>query len=121
MTLTIETAGATTRRHWLPLGEDWLAVWLGGLSVALVLAGVRPTLPAFVWASAADLTGTVFGPQNLAHMLIAGVMLGILASAGVLLMKESFARFVIAFPALFALACAALVIAGNTTISAWGF
>jgi len=121
MTLTIETAGATTHRRWLPLGEDWLAVWLGGLSIAIVLAGVRLTLPAFAWTSAADLTDTVFGPQNLANMLIAGAALGILASAGVLLMKESLARFVIAFPALYALACASLVIAGNRTISAWGF
>ncbi len=121
MTLTIETAGATTHRHWLPLGEDWLAVWLGGFSIAIVLAGVRPTLPVFVWASAADLTDAVFGPQNVANMLIAGSVLGILASAGVLLMKESFARFVVAFPVLYALACAALLIAGNTTISAWGF
>ena len=55
-TLTIETAGATTARPRLPLGEDWLAVWLGGFSIAIVLAGVRPALPAFAWAGAADLT-----------------------------------------------------------------
>ena len=121
MTLTIEAAGATTHRHWPPLSEDWLAVWLGGLSIAFVLAGVRPALPAFVWTSAADLTHTVFGPRNLASVLVAGAVLGILASAGVLLLKESFARFVVGFPVLYALTCVALLIAGNTTISAWGF
>jgi uncharacterized integral membrane protein (TIGR00698 family) len=120
-TLTIETADVPTRRQWLPLGEDWLAVWLGGASIAIVLAGVRPALPAFVWTGAADLTGTVFGPQNLTNLLIAGALVGIVGSAGVLLMKESFARFAIGFPALYALACAALLLAGNTTISGWGF
>src|ERR1700730_9562188 len=58
-TLTLETAGAATDRHRQPLGEDWLAVWIGGLSIAIVLAGVRPALPAFAWARAADLTNTV--------------------------------------------------------------
>ena len=121
MTLTTEAAGAITSRRWLPFGEDWLAVWLGGLSIGIVLAGVRPALPAFAWTSAADLTDTVFGPQNLANVLIVGAVLGIFASAGVLLMKESFARFLIGFPVLYALACAALLIAGHTTIAAWGF
>jgi uncharacterized integral membrane protein (TIGR00698 family) len=121
MTVTLDAARAATARRWLPLGEDWLAVWLGGLSIAIVLAGVRLALPAFAWASAADLTDTVFGPQNLANMLITGAALGILSSVGVLLMKEPVARFAIAFPAIYALACAALLIAGNRMISAWGF
>ena len=121
MTITTAAAGATTHRHWLPLGEDWLAVWLGGLSIAIVLAGVRLALPSFAWANAADLTDTVFGPRNLANLLIVGAVLGILGSVGVVSMKESFAQFVIGFPVLYALACVALIIAGNTTISAWGF
>ena len=119
-TLTLETAGATTDRPRLPLGEDWLAVWLGGLSIAIVLAGVRLVLPVFVWTGAADLTDKVFGPLNLTATLIAGTLIAVLASAGVLLMKESVARFLIGFPVLYALACAALLVAGNTTISAWG-
>jgi len=116
----IKGAGAATDRPRLPLGEDWLAVWLGGLSIAIVLAGVRPALPAFAWGGAADLTRTVLGLQNLTSMLIAGALIFVLACVGVLLMKESFARFAIGFPALFALACAALLIAGNRTISGWG-
>src|SRR6266576_1489171 len=100
-TLTLETAGATTDRDRQPVGEDWLAVWLGGLSIAIVLAGARPPLPAFVWARAADLTATVFGPQNLTNVLITGALVGILGSAGILLMKESCARFMIGFPVLY--------------------
>jgi uncharacterized membrane protein YadS len=118
-TLTIETR-RTAAVRWLPLSEDWLAVWLGGLSIAIVLAGVRVDLPAFVWTTTADLTGTVFGLQNVANVLVAGAVVGIPAGAGVLLMKEALAPFVIAFPPLFAIACASLLIAGNRTITSWG-
>jgi uncharacterized integral membrane protein (TIGR00698 family) len=121
MTVTTDTATDTTYRPGLPLGEDWLAVWLGGLSIAIVLAGFRPALPSFAWASPADLTHTVFGLPNLANVLLAGAVLGILASAGIRLMNESVGRFLIGFPAVYGLACVALLIAGNTTISAWGF
>ena len=31
--------------------EDWLAVWLGFLIIVLVLAGVRPDMPKFRWAT----------------------------------------------------------------------
>ncbi len=31
--------------------EDWLAVWLGFLIIVLVLAGLRPELPKFRWAT----------------------------------------------------------------------
>jgi uncharacterized membrane protein YadS len=119
MTLTTETAVAT-RRPRVSLSEDWLAVCLGGASIVLVLAGVRLLLPAYAWAGVADLTQTVFSPRNLTSMLAAGGAVGILATAGVLLMREPIARFVIGFPALFVMASAALVIAGNRAIGAWG-
>src|SRR5262245_36028370 len=111
---------AATRQR-PPLSEDWLAVLLGGFSIAIVLAGARPALPAFAWASASDLTTSVFGSRNLADMLVTGKLLGILAGAGMLLMRESFTRFIARFPALCPLACVALIVAGNKTITGWGF
>jgi uncharacterized integral membrane protein (TIGR00698 family) len=122
MSVITQTATtATTRRRWAPLTEDWLAVCLGGLSIALVLAGLRPPLPAFGWESAAQLGGNVFAAANLTSLLLAGLLVCILASAGILLMGESVFRFVIGFPAVYLLACVALLIAGNTGVSAWGF
>jgi uncharacterized integral membrane protein (TIGR00698 family) len=120
-TLAVETSSAAARRQWKPLSEDWLAVWLGGFSIAIVLAGVRPPLPAFGWPDGATLAGTVFGPPNLVTILVSGVVLGVLASAAVLLMNDPVARFAIGFPAVYLLSCAALVLAGNATVSAWGF
>lgn len=39
--------------------EDWLAVWLGFLILILVLAGARPQLPSFRWATDSGLTASV--------------------------------------------------------------
>jgi uncharacterized membrane protein YadS len=39
--------------------EDWLAVWLGFLIIILVLAGLRPELPKFRWATDAGFAATV--------------------------------------------------------------
>jgi uncharacterized membrane protein YadS len=121
MTVISETADVTSRRSWPTLTEDWLAVCLGGLSIALVLAGLRPPLPAFGWASAADLGRNVFAAANLTTLVLAGILLSILASAGIRLMGESVVRFLVGFPVVYALACAALLIAGHSGVSAWGF
>jgi uncharacterized membrane protein YadS len=122
MSITTQTADVATRRAPRPaLSEDWLAVCLGGVSILLVLAGVRIVLPAYGWAGAADLAGTVLTPRNLTSMLAAGGAIGVLATGGVLLMREPVLRFVAGFPALYLMASAALVIAGNRAISGWGF
>ena len=41
--------------------EDWLAVWLGFLILILVLAGVRPQLPSFRWATDSGFAASVLG------------------------------------------------------------
>jgi uncharacterized membrane protein YadS len=120
-TLTTDAAAAATRRPRQALTEDWVAVCVGGVSILLVLAGVRMLMPVYGWAGAADLTQTVFSPGNVTGMLSAGGAAGILAAAGVLLMNGSVARFALGFPALYLMASAALVIAGNRAVGAWGF
>jgi uncharacterized membrane protein YadS len=39
--------------------EDWLAVWLGFLIIVIVLAGVRPNMPKFKWATDGEFAGKV--------------------------------------------------------------
>lgn len=39
--------------------EDWLAVWLGFLILIVVLAGVRPQLPSFRWATDSGVAASV--------------------------------------------------------------
>ncbi len=38
--------------------EDWLAVWLGFLIIVVVLAGARPEMPGFRWATDAGVAAT---------------------------------------------------------------
>jgi uncharacterized membrane protein YadS len=101
--------------------EDWLAVWIGFLSLGLALAGVMLSPPTFAWRTAGDLAASVANAQNLGRTLAVAGVIGILSSAGVVLMKGSVPRFALGFPVLYALAWGAQIIAGNLTLSALGF
>ena len=103
------------------VSEDWLAVGIAFALIGLVLAGLRPPLPTFGWASSDDLASKIFGLQNLQRSVVAGLAVGVFAVAGAWLMRASVARFVAGFGVVYALAWAAQVIAGSAAVSAWGF
>ena len=50
--------------------EDWLAVWLGFLVIILVLAGVRPQLPSFRWATDDGVAASVEEKKPLVEQFI---------------------------------------------------
>ena len=64
------------------LSKDWLAVWVGGVIIALVLIGVRPGIARFAWSGAADLPGVVFAADNVLPALQLGVLLLTPAAVG---------------------------------------
>lgn len=101
--------------------EDWVAVWVAALAIALALAGFRPALPAFGWAHASDLAGAVFSGQHVLRALAIGAAVGTLSAVGVYLMRGSLASFAAGFPVLYALAWLAQVLAGNAVVAGWGF
>lgn len=103
------------------LSEDWLAVAIAFATLVLVFAGIRPDWPTFAWATTNDLAGKIFGPQNLFRSVAAGLSIGVLAAAGAWLMQAPMLRFICGFGALYVLTWLALVIAGGTVVSAWGF
>jgi uncharacterized membrane protein YadS len=100
--------------------EDWLAVWVAFLSMALVLVGVRPTLPAFGWSDVQGLISSVVSGPNLLRLLTVGVAVGALAASAIFLMERSVARFVVGFPAVYAIAVLSQIVAGNVQVSAYG-
>ncbi len=51
--------------------EDWLAVWLGFLIIILVLAGLRPDLPRFRWATDAGFSATAAESKPAVDKLVA--------------------------------------------------
>lgn len=101
--------------------EDWLAVWMAFLSIALVLASVWPAAPAFGWSQGADLTATLLSGGNLLRLLIVGAAVGALSAAAIFLMKGSVTRFALGFPVIYLVAALAQAIAGHAAVSAWGF
>lgn len=107
---------ATTPLQPPAISEDWLAVGIAFALIGLVLAGVRPPLPTFSWASPDDLTSRILGSQNLQRSVVAGIAIGVFAVAGAWLMRASLARFIAGFGVVYALTWAAQLIAGSALI-----
>ena len=105
----------------LPSGsrsEDWVAVWTGSALILLVLAGMRPAVPVFSWGPA--LGERIAWLETLGSATVLGILLLVLCAAATLVMGRNTVPFLLAFPAIFALAWAARVIAGHATVKDWG-
>ncbi|MCK7555254.1 YeiH family protein [Chitinophaga sedimenti] len=50
------------------LHEDWIAVVLAALSLIVISAGVKPTLPKFEWSDASSLMAQLTNIQNWTHL-----------------------------------------------------
>lgn len=99
--------------------EDWLAVFVGVISLVAVLAGWRPAMPAFKWADGGDLA-KVLGTGSLEALGWVGVALLVLALPAVWLMRACAGRFAAGFVVVFGLAWLAQVCAGNARVNALG-
>ena len=118
---TVEKLSRT--RPWTSLvrQEDWLAVWTAAILTLLVLAGFRITMPIFEWDAPSNLLGRIFTIDNFIAILLSGFTVAILTSLVARLMGSSVIKFFVGFPVLYILACVALLLAGNETVSSWGF
>ncbi len=86
-----------TRKPLLFPDEDWLAVWVGLLSIVLVLIGLRPQSP-----------------------LAVGAFCLVLSAIGVALAGGKVRAYLLGFPLVYLLAWLAQFIAANRRIAAWG-
>lgn len=109
----------TERRSWWH-NEDWLAVGLGLLIIGLVLLGLRPSLPGFVWSNAGELAGKVLTSENIWKSVQIGFAYLILSTLGIALAGGRVAKYVLGFPVIYALGWASQVIAGNSSLNYWG-
>lgn len=105
--------------------EDWMAVALGAILIAIVLAvGTRSGLwakPDFKWESAGDLAKRFSSGDILASARI-GLPLWLLSTAGLAVLGSPRRRyhFDFGFPAVFLLAWLAQLAAGQQTMHRWG-
>lgn len=100
--------------------EDWVAVALAVFVIALVLAGMRPTLPRFAWTTPQELASMVFSGANLIAALQLGILVLIPATAGAILLGMRAGGFVAGFSLLYVLAFVAQAAAGSAFASRWG-
>jgi uncharacterized membrane protein YadS len=103
-----------------PIGEDWMAVVVGGALIALVLSGLAPDLPRFVWGSDRAGLGALFTASNLGRTAGVGILvLGPLA-IGAALLRARMRGFLPGVLLLYVLSWVAQAIAGHASVSAWG-
>ncbi len=98
--------------------EDWVSVWQGWALILLVLVGVRPAIPDFSWTAAR--LADAFSWGDVAAALAIGILLVAASAAGIRLMGGLTKPYLIGFPAVFVLAWAARLVAGNDALRQWG-
>jgi uncharacterized membrane protein YadS len=100
--------------------EDWLAVWLGAAAIGGVLVGWPKAAPSFRWASHHELLDSILSAGNLANVASVALTVAVLALIGVRLMGGRALRFLAGLAVVFAMALAAMILAGNSAVHAWG-
>lgn len=101
--------------------EDWLAVLVGGLFIAVVLAGWRPALPGLKWKAVGDLAALwAPGSAGPAALLAVGASMLVAAAVAVGLLGGKPLRLAGGFLVVFALGFLAQVLAGQARINALG-
>ena len=119
-TATADAQPVTKLQPRLAVSEDWLAVLIAGIIIALVLLGVRPGIPRFGWSDPQGLTSTVLTPDNLARAVQLGILLLIPATAGALVLGARLLPFAAGFTSLYAVACFSQLLAGYAGSTAVG-
>jgi len=100
--------------------EDWLAVLIGFALIGAVLAGWRPAMPTLKWKPEAASVEKVFAGENLGKIARLAVVYLAFSAVALGVMQASPLRLLAGFPVVFALACVAQFIAGNSKIEEWG-
>ncbi len=99
--------------------EDWLAVWLAAATLILLVVGLKPPLPAYKWAAAADLS-KIFSAANLGSSLALCAGLLVMSLPGALALGAKAGKYAAGFLFVFSLSWIAQWIAGNSTVNYWG-
>src|SRR5688500_12613330 len=109
----------TTESKKLALTEDWTAVIMGGLIIALLLAGIEVLVPGFGWSNGDELINKVLAPANLLKIVIQFAFVLVIAFLAALISGKPVKAFLVVFPLIYFLTVIALIIAGNSSVKNW--
>jgi uncharacterized integral membrane protein (TIGR00698 family) len=110
----------------LNLTEDWWAVLIGAfiitgiLIISVTQTGFTFKVPAYQWATVADLTNKVLTLQNISLILLTGIIFLVLSSIAIRLSGGSVRKYTAGFSLIYLLGVISLIIAGNKTINYYG-
>ena len=116
----------TNKRSFLPgLSEDIWAVIIGGLLIAIILAGVffsdiKFITPVYHWENGSDLQTKVLTSSNLLLLASIGIIFLLLSSLAIAASGNNIKKYITGFGIIFILAIFSLIIAGNKSISYYG-
>lgn len=99
--------------------EDWLAVWLGAATMALIAVMAPPALPSLRWGGGIAWSAP-FAPSTLGTWTLVGAAAWALSAVGVAMQRGAVARYTAGFAVVFGLAWLSMVLAANSTMTAWG-
>ncbi|HMK19517.1 MAG TPA: putative sulfate exporter family transporter [Chitinophagaceae bacterium] len=107
------------------LSEDIWAVFIGGLLIAIILAGVffsdiKFSTPIYQWKNENDLLTKVLTGGNLLLLAVIGIIFLFLSSFAATASGNNIKKYVAGFGIIFILAIFSLIIAGNKSISYYG-
>ena len=98
--------------------EDWWAVWLGFVILALVATKALVWIPKMsVWSS--DL-GIAIGASDVPFFMLLGISLLLMTSVAILAMGERIKKYLIGFPIVFVLAFLSRLVADQADIKGLG-
>lgn len=106
------------------LTEDWWAVILGSIIIAIVLYlnsnGTVISLPTFKWESSDELLAKILSAANLLLIAEMGLIFLALASVAISLSGGNVVRFAGGFALIYLLAIVSFIIGGNKSVSYFG-
>ena len=102
------------------ISEDWLAVLVGAVLLALVVLGVRPAMPRFAWGAGDATAAGLVSAANLGRTLQMAALVLVPLVAGAALLGARLTAFLPGVLLLYGLAWLAQAMAGHATSAAWG-
>lgn len=100
----------------LNISEDWAAVVLGFTTIFIFLNGTSLILPLYSWKTSEELIGKIFTLENLWRIGVQLIAVFVATAIGAFLTGRQLKSTILAFPFIYLLSVAAMIVAGNQVV-----